>query len=86
MLCNITDPTSRCSLGCQPPISKRDVRTRETASGSKSYVMTRGPMNFIDNDKSRDVEQTAGIMNKLFWIGSSYVGKLHVQFHQTCLI
>ncbi|XP_072048907.1 uncharacterized protein [Amphiura filiformis] len=48
-LCNVTDPTSRCALGCLPSGNKRDVNKRETASGSKSYVMSRGPLNIIED-------------------------------------
>ena len=56
MLCNITDPNSRCAQGC---IAKTDVKKRSASgSGSKSYIMTQGPMIFGD-DHSDDAE--AGI-------------------------
>ena len=45
MVCNETNPYSRCALGCQSSIAKRDVTMQE---GSKPYVMTQGPLRFLE--------------------------------------
>ena len=51
LVCKTSDPVSRCSEGCVPAISKRDVDgiSRTTRSQSKSYVMTQGPLVFSDH-------------------------------------
>ena len=48
MVCNASNPNSRCAQGCKPSIAKRDVSMR---SGSKAYVMTQGPIIFADDDQ-----------------------------------
>ena len=48
MVCNISNPNSRCAQGCHSNIAKRDVSMR---SGSKAYVMTQGPITFADDNQ-----------------------------------
>ena len=51
MVCNITDPNSRCAQGC---IAKTDVNKRSASgTGSKSYIMTQGPI-ILDDDLPDD--------------------------------
>ena len=58
ILCNASDPTSRCARGCEKAaVSKRDVSMR--GSESKQYLMTQGPL------KRRDTLQVEGVQETL---------------------
>ena len=45
-VCDVLNSTSRCSLGCQSVINKRDVNGEvvRAPSNAKSYLMSQGPL------------------------------------------